>query len=73
MPSLMFKFRLYPSKKQIGVLEEQLELCRQTHNWLLATCKGTYKETGKTLSKFDLDKNLMCLKNQRSKIAQVHS
>jgi len=69
----MFKFRLYPSKKQINILEEQFEFCRQTHNWLLATCKGTYKETGKTLSKFDLDKNLMCLKNQRTEITSVHS
>ncbi len=73
MPFLMFKYRLYPSKKQICVLEEQLELCRQTHNWLLATCKGTYKETGKTLSYFDLNKNLICLKHQRPNIIKVHS
>jgi len=69
----MFKFRLYPSKKQIGVLEDQFEFCRQTHNWLLASCKGTYKETGKTLSYFDLNKNLICLKNQRTEITKVHS
>ncbi len=73
MPVLMFRFRLYPSKKQIGTLLDQLELCRQTHNWLLASCKGTYKETGKTLTQFDLNKTLVCLKNQRPEIAQVHS
>ena len=73
MPNLMFKFRLYPSKPQFGVLEGQLELCRQTHNWLLASCRGTYEETGKTLSKFDLNKNLMCLKNQRPELTKVHS
>ncbi len=69
----MFKYRLYPSKKQTGVLEDQLELCRQTHNWLLASCKCTYEETGKTLSQFDLNKNLICLKNQRPEITQVYS
>lgn len=69
----MLKFRLYPSKKQIGVLEEQFELCRQTHNWLLASCKGTYEKTGKTLTQFDLNKNLMCFKNQRPAITKVYS
>ncbi len=69
----MFKYRLYPSRKQITRLENQFELCRQTHNWLLASCRGTYEETGKTLSQFDLNKNLMCLKNQRTGIAKVHS
>jgi len=73
MPVLMFKFRLYPSKKQIGVLEDQFELCRQTHNWLLASCKGTYEETGKTLSQFDLNKNLVCFKVQRPEVAKVYA
>jgi len=69
----MFKFRLYPSKTQIQKLETQLELCRQTHNWLLASCRGTYEETGKTLSQFDLNKNLTALKHQKPEIAKVHS
>ena len=73
MPSLMFKFRLYPSKSQIGILEEQLELCRQTHNWLLASCKGAYEEMGKTLSQFDMQNILIPFKNQRPEITKVHS
>ena len=71
--NLMLRFRLYPSKKQVGVLLDQFELCRQTHNWLLASCRVTYEETGKTLTQFDLNKNLMCLKNQRTEINRVHS
>lgn len=73
MLNRMFKFRLYPSKSQTETLENQLELCRQTHNWLLASCKGTYEETGKTLSQFDLNKNITCLKHQRQDITNVHS
>jgi len=69
----MFKFRLYPSKKQVNILENQLNLCRQTHNWLLASCKGTYEETGKTLTEFDLNKNLIALKHQKPEITPVHS
>jgi len=69
----MFKFRLYPSKKQIGVLENQLELCRQTHNWLLASRRGTYEETGKTLTQFDMTKSLVVLKTQRAELYDVYA
>jgi len=69
----MFKFRLYPSKAQVGVLENHLEACRQTHNWLLASCKGIYATTGKTLSQFDLQKKLPHLKAQSQEISQVYS
>jgi len=69
----MFKFRLYPSRAQIETLETQLELCRQTHNLLLASCKEAYEETGKTLSEFDLNKSLPYLKTQKPEITQVFS
>ena len=69
----MFKHRLYPSKTQTRTLEEQLELCRQTYNWLLAGCRETYETTGKNPSQFDLNKIITCLKNQRSEIRSVHS
>ena len=73
MPNRMFRYRLYPSKHQASLLEEQLELCRQTHNWLLTLCKETYEETGKTLSEFDLNKNITYLKNLRPEVTQVYS
>ncbi len=73
MPSRMFRYRLYPSRKQIAVLEYQLELCRQTHNGLLASCKDAYEETGKTLSQFDMQNLLIPLKNQRSELTKVYS
>ncbi len=73
MPSRMFRYRLYPSRKQISILEDQFELCRQTHNWLLVSCRDTYKETGKTLTQFDLTKKLPYLKTQRPEIAKVYS
>ena len=73
MPRRMFKYRLYPSKSQTKTLEEQLELCRQTYNWLLQRCRSTYKETGKLLTQFDLNKALTALKGQRPEIEKVHS
>ena len=59
----MFKYRLYPSKKQEQVIEEQFELCRQTYNFLLAHCRETYKQTKKRPSYYDLTKLLPHLKN----------
>ncbi len=69
----MFRYRLYPSKTQTNILEEQLELCRQTNNLLLNYCKQQYKETGKTPSQFDLNNLLITLKADRPELLKVHS
>ena len=69
----MFNYRLYPSKTQTKVLDEQLELCRQTYNWLLLHGRSTYKETGKLLTQFDLNKALIALKRQGPETKKVHS
>jgi len=69
----MFKYRLYPSKTQTKVLEEQLELCRLTHNRLLDYCKLQYKEKGKTPSQFDLNNHLITLKQLKPEFSRIHS
>ncbi len=69
----MFKYRLYPSKTQTKVMEEQLELCRQTHNILLDHCKQQYKEKGKTPSQFDLNNHLISIKQLRPEFSRIHS
>ena len=73
MPRLMFKFRLYPSKTQMKILEEQLELCRQAHNFLLDYCRQQYKENGKTPSKYELDRVLLTLKRFRPELSMAFS
>jgi putative transposase len=55
----MYKYRLYPNQKQIHRLSEQLKVCRLAYNELLETSIETYKNTGKRLTKFDLDE---CIK-----------
>ncbi len=69
----MFRYRLYPSKPQTEILEEQLELCRQTHNFLLDYCKQQNQETGKTPSQYDMIKLLTSLKHTRAEFALVYS
>jgi len=69
----MFKYRLYPSKAQTKILDEQLELCRIVYNQLLDHCKQQYKEKGKTPSQFDLNNLLIPLKQMRPEFSRIHS
>ena len=73
MPQRMLKFRLYPNKMQRQMLEQTLEICRQTYNYLLATQKATYKETGKLVSQYDQNLKLTQPKNENSALLKVHS
>ena len=73
MPRRMFKYRLNPSKSQTKTLEEQLELCRQTHNLLLDYCKRQYKEKSKTSTQYDLNNHLINLKRSRPECLMVYS
>ena len=69
----MFKYRLYPSKTQTKILEEQLELCRATYNSLLEYCKQQCKEKDKIPTQFDLNGLLVSLKQLRPEVSRVHS
>jgi len=51
----MYQFRLYPSGKQANQLSQQLDICRRAYNELLEISIETYNNTGKGLTKFDLD------------------
>ena len=73
MPNRMFKYRLYPSNTQTKILEEKLELCRQTHNLLLDYCKQKYKRTGRNPTEFDLNNLLITIKQLRPEISLVFS
>jgi putative transposase len=73
MPNWMFRYRLYPSKKQKKILEEQLELCRAAYNNLLDHCKSQYREWDLTPTQFDLNKLLPSFKRLRPELSRVHS
>jgi len=73
MPRLTFKHRLYPSKNQTKILEEQLEICRDLHNWLLLYAKGYYKDNGKIISYLTMQNLLPKLKGGRPELLKVHS
>jgi putative transposase len=54
----MYQYRLYPSKKQKETLFNNFKICKEVYNNLLEISINTYKETGKTLRKFDYNKQL---------------
>ena len=54
----MYKFRIYPSRKQKARIINSLKNCKAIYNELLDISKKTYKESGKTLRKFDYNKHL---------------
>jgi len=71
MPHRMYKYRLYPSKSQTKILEEKLELCRTTHNYLLNHCKQ--QKNGNIPTQFDLNKLLTTQKRVKPELFTVHS
>jgi len=68
-----YKFRLYPTKAQVRVLEKTLEVCRMTYNDLLSKRIEHYKNTGKTLSCYDQHRYLTGQKNIHEGMKTVYS
>lgn len=68
-----FKYRLYPTRKQAGVLTTHLEECRMLYNHFLADRIQAYQDRGESLTCYDQCKRLPFLKEDRPCLTQVHS
>jgi len=68
-----FKYRIYLTKGQRHILEQQLEECRWLYNELLATRKRTYEESALSLRLYDLQNMIPGLKVDRPSLTRVHS
>src|SRR5436853_1249195 len=69
----MFKYRLYPTKKQLHKLNETLEECRWLYNHLLEKRKEAYEQMGKGLSLYRQQATFPILKQERPSLKTVHS
>jgi putative transposase len=58
-----FKTELKPNKTQQELLQKHVDGARYVYNWALSKRKETYEQTGKSLSYFDLCKELTILKH----------
>ncbi|MBN1133912.1 MAG: transposase, partial [Methanosarcinaceae archaeon] len=68
-----YKFRIYPNKIQEKKMERSLELCREVYNRTLAERKQAYEKSGKTLSKYTLNKLLPQWKKDNPEYKEVFS
>lgn len=68
-----FKFRLYPTKAQQAVLNEQLRLCRSLYNCALQERRDAYRKCGISLSGYDQKKHLPEIKAALPEYGKVYS
>jgi putative transposase len=68
-----FKFRLYPTDDQSNRLKQHIGSCRFVYNWALDQKVKTYEQTGKSISRFDLNKLIPVLKKQNPWLGEVNS
>lgn len=59
-----YKFRLYPNREQINLIERTFGCCRYVYNHYLAKRQDVYKATGETLNYYACCKELSLLKKQ---------
>src|SRR3990167_7998175 len=67
MPLRMFRYRIYPSRKQKIRIIDNFKACKTIYNELLEASINNYNETGKGLFKYDFNKLLT------SKYQNIHS
>lgn len=63
-----YEYRLYPNKEQEILLAKHFGCNRFIYNWALNLRKEEYQRTGKTISKFDLNKKITELSKQEETI-----
>lgn len=65
MVEYSYKFRLYPNREQINLIERTFGCCRYVYNHYLAMRRETYKTSGATLNYYACCKDLALLKQQK--------
>src|SRR5436309_3563013 len=68
-----FKYRIYPTKKQVHKLNETLEERRWLYNHLLETRKNAYEQRGESLTCYGQINTFPILKTERPSLNTVHS
>jgi putative transposase len=68
-----YKYRIYPNKKQIEMLNKHFGCSRFIYNWALQTKNEVYIKHKKSLSRFDLQSKLLQLKSEFSWLKEVNS
>ncbi len=68
-----YRYRLYPTKSQVTLLERTLEICRWVYNDTLALRKNAWEQERRSVSLYETNKILTQWKRERPELKQVHS
>ena len=68
-----YKYRAYPSKEQKARLNRQMFLSKQLYNLLLEQSQKHFKDTGKTFTKYDMNKWITNFKRNSPEFKELHS
>jgi transposase, IS605 OrfB family, central region len=68
-----FRYRIYPTKKQIRIMNQWLEECRWLFNHFLAERKEAWEQEQRSINYHAQATSLPTLKKQRPSLASVHS
>lgn len=66
-----YKYRMYPTRAQQQALARAFGCARWAHNWALSRRNEAYARTGKTLSTYDLNKEMTLVKRDYPFLAEV--
>lgn len=70
---IAYKYRIYPTSRQIAVIDRQLGICRWLYNTALAHRITAYQAIGKSISYKDQQNELPSLKEAVPQFKTVHS
>ena len=68
-----FKYRLRPTRRQVGILATHLEECRMLYNHFFVDRIQAYKDRGASLTRYDQMARLPLLKQDRPSLVQVNA
>lgn len=68
-----YRYRLFPSKSQVHVLERQLDLCRFVYNDALTYRKNAWEQEQRAVKRFETQDRLPQLKLDMPELKEVHS
>ena len=69
----VYKYRMYPTKNQKKLVNKHFGACRYVYNWGLEYKIQTYKKTGKSISRFALNKEITILKQNEIWLKEINS
>ncbi len=70
---LAYRYRIYPTKAQVSVLERTLGVCRDVYNSLVHERTVLYETTGKAPSRVDQCREITAWKGEHSELSDVYS